>query len=270
SRLLKLEAFKEPEEGPDIMQIGTINHEILEKTYTRIADEDLIITADNLSQAQAILHDVAGAVFAQAPRKHGFRPTPLWDQECAAMLRRLDWLIRLDFEDFNPLKLPAGSERRPFWQEVEFGRHGQPFLVIDGEAGPVLVRGVIDRVDRAGDQIIIMDYKTGARPHPTDDMIAGRDVQMMIYLLAAQELLARHNLPYELAGGLFWHIRSRTTSGDIHANDPAIETARQVLHHNILRARQGDFAVHPTNGQCAAYCEFGPLCRVSRAYHRKP
>jgi len=268
SRLLHLESLKEPEEGPDIMQIGSINHEILEKTYTRIADADLALTANNWPHAQKILIEVAEAVFAQAPRKHGFRPTPLWDQECATMRRRLEWLVRHDFEDFTPLKLTG--ERRPFWQEAEFGRHGQPFLVIDGEAGPVLVRGQIDRMDRIENQIIIMDYKTGTTGHPTKDMESGRDVQMMIYMLAAQELLARHNLPYELAGGLFWHIRSRKTSGDIHAGDPAIETARQVLHHNILRARQGDFAVHPTNGQCASYCEFGPLCRVSRAYHHKP
>jgi hypothetical protein len=45
-RLLKLEALKEPEDGMDIMQLGTLNHEILEATYTALAEQGAPITPE--------------------------------------------------------------------------------------------------------------------------------------------------------------------------------------------------------------------------------
>ncbi|MBZ0309511.1 MAG: PD-(D/E)XK nuclease family protein, partial [Anaerolineae bacterium] len=44
-RLLKLDPYEEPEEGLDVMQLGTVNHKILEETYRRL--EGYTISPEN-------------------------------------------------------------------------------------------------------------------------------------------------------------------------------------------------------------------------------
>ncbi|MBN1202989.1 MAG: PD-(D/E)XK nuclease family protein [Anaerolineae bacterium] len=276
-RLLRLDELKEPEEGLDALQRGSLNHAVLEDTYRRIAGEGLSITPENQTRALAILQEVAAEVFEHAPEQFGFRPSPVWEHERADLLRRLGWLVALDFSDETPFasgKKPlaqyiADAERQPYAQEARFGFGGQAPVMIDGPAGPVRARGLIDRMDRAGDGVIVVDYKTGSTRHPVEDMAEGRDFQMMLYLLAAQTLLQQRNIPLRVIGGLFWHVQNRHTSGDVLAGDEAVEMARAWLHAHIQAARAGRFPVQPRKlergGQCVSYCEFGPLCRVSRA-----
>lgn len=285
-RLLRLEPWQDPVEGLDVLQRGLVNHAILEETYRRAAGHGLAMAPDHREAALDILERVAAAVFDEAPERFGFRPSPMWPQECADMLRRLRWLVEHDFSDdrspFRPLgrneKRPVaaavgGGERVPFWQEAAYGFHDQPPVTIDGPAGPVHARGKIDRMDRIGDQVVVIDYKSGSTKHPASDMAAGRDFQMMLYLLAADDLLRRAGEPYTVAGGLFWHLTNRAVSGEVLAEDLAVEEARHHLHANVLAARGGYFAVQPRKlegGRCVSYCEFGALCRMTRANTRKP
>jgi hypothetical protein len=196
------------------------------------------------------------------------------------MLRRLRWLVALDFSEDSPFRPPSGrenrpvaaaiqgAERQPFGHELTFGLDDQPPLAIGDPADPVLARGKIDRLDRAGEHIVVIDYKTGSTPHPVSDIEAGRDFQMMLYLLAAQALL-RDDQPLAVAGGLFWHLRNRKVSGEVRTGHAALEQALTRLHANVLAAREGQFSVSPNGGRCAPRCEFQPLCRLSRAYVRK-
>ena len=260
-RLLRLEELDEPEEGLDRQQLGSLNHAILEHVYRRLGDEGVSITPDNLDHALAVLDDEAGRFLADAPRAYGFRPSAVWAHEQAELLRRLRWLVERDFSDDS--HVPGdGEPRHAFWQEAVFGLGDQPPLVIDGPAGALRVRGKIDRMDRAGDRVIVIDYKTGSAPHPVRDLVAGRDFQMMIYLLAALDLLRDSGL--EVAGGLFWHIRNRKTSGAVDVSDSALAEAYERLHANVIAARGGNFPVAPNQGRCVPYCEYGALCRFTR------
>jgi hypothetical protein len=103
-------------------------------------------------------------------------------------------------------------------------------------------------------------------------MEQGRNFQMMLYLLAAQQLLAQDtgaDAPTEVAGGLFWHLGTRKASGAIRLDDEglaAVQQAREHLSHYLSRGRQGDFAARANkmqDGKCAHYCEFREMCRVS-------
>ncbi len=45
------------------------------------------------------------------------------------------------------------------------------------------------------------------------------------------------------------------------------------MHANVESAREGRFPVRPgtvTGGLCTTHCEFGRLCRLTRAAFRKP
>lgn len=261
-RLLRLEELDEPEEGLDRQQLGSLNHAILEHVYRRLGDDGVSIAPENLDHALAILDDEAARILADAPRVYGFRPSAVWAHEQAELRRRLRWLVERDFSGDSPVA-DGGEARHPYRQEAVFGMGGQPPLVIEGPAGALRVRGKIDRMDRAGDRVIVIDYKTGSAPHPVGDLAAGRDFQMMVYLLAALDVL--HDSGLEVAGGLFWHIRNRKTSGAVEVSDSALAEAYERLHANVIAARAGHFAVAPARGRCVPYCEYGALCRFTRA-----
>jgi ATP-dependent helicase/DNAse subunit B len=119
---------------------------------------------------------------------------------------------------------------------------------------------------------VIVDYKSGAAPHPVEDMRAGRDFQMMIYLLAAEAELAAIAPGVRVAGGLFWHTGNQKISGEVTGDDAALDDARGHLHAHVLAARDGLFLVRPRKGDLSPCgpCDFRRICRVSRASLRKP
>jgi ATP-dependent helicase/DNAse subunit B len=268
-RILRLEAIKEPEEGLDQFQFGSVIHEILEHTYRQIAAEQLAITAHNRDRAIEILNETCENLLSSAPQQHGFRPTATWSQEQLVIRRKLRTLIELDFSDDSPAIRVLPGERYAYLQEVRFGYEDQQVVAIEGEAGPLRVRGAIDRVDIADGQLAVIDYKTGSTKIPPDEMVAGRNVQMMLYILAARQVIGDDSI----RGGAFWHIGTNTLSVPIFADDTRIEDARESLHERIAMGRQGVFVNAPSkmtdSGHCSRHCEFGQLCRVDRASVRK-
>ena len=275
-RLLKLEALEEPEDGMDAAQRGTINHAILEETYRRFGRLNEPMYAEHAETAVTILHQVADSVLRDAPTTVGFRASALWEQEKVTLLRKLEKLVRLDFSESSPLVKHFGAEpRQPYRLESPFSTDGQNAITIDLNTGlePMRVTGYIDRMDRQGDRVIMVDYKTGSHKIPTKEMEAGRNFQMMLYLLAAEQILAddpEKDHPTEVAGGMFWHLQNRETSGefkwDSEGDRAAIESAAEHLTEQIRRGRAGQFGVQPGqggHGPCSHYCEFNQLCRVS-------
>jgi ATP-dependent helicase/DNAse subunit B len=288
-RLLKLEEFKEPEEGLDVLQFGSLVHDILENTYRQIGTERLAIRPDNQARALEILDAQLKSRLVGAPGRYKFRKTRLWEQEQYEIRTRLERLIRADFSDDSPIAKAIarlaknedsesplirlqGQDRYTFAQELAFS--GTDSLILDGPAGPVKAQGKIDRVDVIGSAAIVLDYKTGAHRFSVGDMVEGRNLQMMLYLFAADKLLsvAEDMTP---AAGMFWHIGQRSTSGEVSAAAPEIGEAREHLHERILEGRAGNFASQPSSraessARCVAHCEFVQLCRVNRASRRKP
>ncbi len=271
-RLLSLEALEEPSEGFDQMQLGSLIHEILEHTYRQISYEPLAIEPRNLERAAAILDSVLDKYLPAAPRRHGFRATALWQHEQATLRRKLHALVAQDFSGDSPaaklFKENPGA-RTSLRQEVRFGWDNQQAVILDGEAGPLRVRGAIDRVDEVNGQAVVIDYKTGSMPIPTADMETGRNVQMMLYIHAVKQLLQDK----EISGGAFWHIASGKPSGEIRADAPELAEAAANLHQRILDGRRGIFVNTPSkrtpDGHCTAYCEFAQLCRVNRVSNNK-
>ncbi|MCC6798935.1 MAG: PD-(D/E)XK nuclease family protein [Anaerolineae bacterium] len=278
-RLLGLEAVKEPEEGHDALQLGSINHAILERTYRAIQREGLTIALENLPRAQTLLGEAAQAVFDNAPTEYGFRASPVWQREQETLLRRLRWLVEQDFgagipNDKNKtLEAWLDGPRVPYALEASFGMGDAAPVEIDGEAGTLRLRGKIDRLDRVGDAIIVIDYKSGSGSFKADDLREGRSVQMLVYLRAAQRLLAGRGETARVVGGAYWHIGSRAISGAVTAADAALDDAEARLHSHVMAARAGRFVVRPSKpmaqGRCAFPCDFSEMCHLSRAGQRR-
>ncbi len=275
-RLLKLEALEEPEDGLDARKLGTVNHEILERTYREIGQRGLTITPENLDEALVILDEQAADVLEHAPRRLGFKANALWQQERDSLLRRLRGLVRQDFLS-NPVAKLTAAPRRPYMLEAEFNNTAIP-IEVDGRAEALRVRGFIDRIDHSPDGAVIIDYKTGSTEIPASEMAEGRNFQMMVYLRAAEQVLANMaGFDAPLLGGLFWHIRSQKVSGRLPMNDVEgqenLRRAEQHIGRYIAAGRRGDFTVHPgkpDKGRCTHYCEYAKLCRTSGTSRYKP
>jgi ATP-dependent helicase/nuclease subunit B len=279
-QLLKLEALEAPEEGLDVLTLGTLYHEVLEHTYRRIQQEQLTIDEANRPRAIAILQEEAIACFADAPQRLGFRATALWRQEQQVQLRRLQALIEVDFSDQSPLgKRAMMGQRRPLLLEAPFGGQNDITLLQLPNGENIRVRGVIDRIDQIelpdGQRgALVVDYKSGSSTISTEEMTRGRNFQMPLYMRVLPTILAQMtDAPSNVWAGLFWHISSRKPSGEVEPTNDAVEAAFERLTDQLLAAREGDFNSTPKKyeeGKCSRYCEYAKMCRIAIMGRSKP
>ena len=268
-RILELEELWQPETGLNALELGTLNHAILERVYRKLENRELTIEPGNLDKALHLLDCSAQQVFEDAPQLLERPLDELWPWQQRIMRARLEAFVRLDFSESGPVgKRLRGDGRHTRWQEMNFGRDGDRLsipLVVEGQHEDLRLQGVVDRIDEVEGQLLVLDYKSGSSAIPQDDLVEGVNVQMLIYLRAVEQLLATH----EVAGGMYLHLRNQKSSGwiKLDANGESIlQIAEARIAENIAAARRGDFRVEPrrpdSNGRCTRYCEFSQLCRV--------
>jgi ATP-dependent helicase/nuclease subunit B len=256
-RLLRLKEIADPEEGLDALHLGTLYHAILEQTYRQFIERAIAVTPTTLSQAQSILQETAEQILNEATTRWAFRPNAWWREECDEIVRRLKTLLQVEAER-NGEDAP-----RPIALEVPFGFAGEPALRIQLPIGTIRVIGKIDRIDQGREGVVLIDYKTGSTPIRADQVIEGRNLQLPIYVFAAQAQ------GYRVSDAFFLHLRGAKTSGNYAEVDQTgwLGAAKEHLNRYVRLARAGAFAVAPTvfeNGKCDAHCEFAALCRVTR------
>jgi RecB family exonuclease len=131
----------------------------------------------------------------------------------------------------------------------------------------LLLRGYIDRVDRAPDgKLRIIDYKAGSTSISARDLGKGHRLQLPLYALAAQEALGS-----EVASGFYWHIRLAKASslklekyasseqgrkGVAGAIDTAVEYAKSIG----AAVCEGRFAPAPADDECPQFCPAAAFC----------
>ncbi len=231
-------------------------HAILEKAYREAKDRgdpESVLTS---------LQGVARAEFAAAPQRYGFRPSAIWDVEQAYLLDRL-------FETVRGLA-GLGGGWVPTALECSFGRDEIPPLELSIDGRPVLLRGVIDRVDtNQNGQVRVLDYKTGSSHLAPQDLIGGQRLQLPLYALAARDALELGE-PVE---GLYWAILAgragslRLSRFNYQAEDAtyrgpagAAQVALQHVGRILAGVRGGNFPPQPPHGGCPSYCPAAAWC----------
>src|SRR6185436_11504916 len=105
-----------------------------------------------------------------------------WPQEQGVLRRKLRRLVDADFSGAlgKPLGDLVDGVRYAYRQEVRFGfdEDEEEPIIVDGESGPIQVRGAIDRMDVIDGRVVVFDYKSGSGSISTEEMVAGRNVQM--------------------------------------------------------------------------------------------
>lgn len=259
AHVLRLAPRDDPEEGLARAGRGRIYHAILARAGARWARLGQPFDAASEAEILDALSAAADDVLEAAPQTYGFEPGPFWDwerQEVKALLARAvrRWLREASgWEGFRP----AGVE-----EGFGLGR-GLPALRLETPAGPALVAGRIDRIDQdAQGRLALIDYKSGSVPSPLERTLTGQDVQLTLYVLAAERLAGPGQ---SVAQAAFLMIGSGRRSRPLTpAERPRAEAAlRERLAAAVSGSRAGTFPVRPTE-KCPPACAFAAICRVNR------
>jgi putative RecB family exonuclease len=175
------------------------------------------------------------------------------DEQCDVVLARAgDWLESY-VEGLDPEDEPVGVER-----------------TVATTTDTLAVSGRVDRIDVRGDELVIVDYKTGRSELSADDARGSR--ALALYAVAATRTLRRPARRVELH-----HL----PTGTVHAWDHSDESlARHVLRAeataaDIVKAvddleggAEPDRAFPPTPSVMCSWCDFRRHCPEGQAASR--
>ncbi|MBX5474703.1 MAG: PD-(D/E)XK nuclease family protein [Thermoleophilia bacterium] len=148
--------------------------------------------------------------------------------------------------------------------------------------GGITLSGKIDRidVDPLGARGIVQDYKSGKHAYSAREIESELRLQIPLYMLVLRDLVGLEplgGLYRPLAGerrprGLVRAAEAETLVGyarsDYYDEDAfwsVVENARLKAGELARRIREGDVRHDPKGGECPAWCDLWPMCRVERA-----
>lgn len=175
----KLLRPKELVPDPEALVRGAVAHEVLSDVFS--AYEGRPLTPADLPDARERMHA------SLAVRAAG-QPISVNMERLRSEVRRLE----ADLVRYLEHAARDGSEFGPMTFETDFST----------DLGPFELHGRIDRVDAAGGQAVIIDYK-GKSATPVAKWVEEGRLQLGLYLLAARRLAAAGEFPGEPVGGLY-------------------------------------------------------------------
>ncbi len=260
---------------PDAMQRGSVAHTALHRFFARIPAELGIekLAPENVEDAKRLMRQCLEEAVA------GVR-MDLTEMQ----LRELDQTLWRDLEAFVEDECESELALVPRRFEVAFGsERAAPELQRGLELAPGLtLSGKIDRidVDPYGARGIVQDYKSGKHAHSAREIERELRLQVPLYMLVLRDLVGLEPL-----GGLYRPLAgARRARGLVRASEAetlpgyvkndyleeedfwgVVESARATAATVAERIREGDVRHDPRDGECPAWCDLWPMCRVERA-----
>ncbi len=255
---LKLEQPREPGTGLDAAQIGTLNHAVMELTFppgTVFSSKD---------EALAKADKNFDFVFSDAPKNYGFRESDLWEFDKKKYKKKLlDTIDRMFSAKSSDM--PVNSHWMSVGTELKFGYHDKDSkstdpLVIETEAGPIQIRGIIDRVDKKDDGLMrVVDYKTSFAGFKSEALKEGAHIQAGVYAAAVVHAL-RMGTKCE---GVYWSINDKRTSEFVRYDSESGEEIPNMEFLNKFAAgiREASYHAKPAGADCPDYCPAAGWCK---------
>ena len=281
--VLHLAALREPQRRLEPIARGVFCHDVLLGVMSSLSAESGGPVRLHEVDEPRLLESLAGAVQAASAAVED-RQTPypaLWRlqrQQMHAQLRDYLLAARLRSQLSNEsmhfelgFGLEAGEAGR---QHADAASRDEPVTIATG-AGPVKIRGKIDRVDRVSFEgrqgLMVIDYKTGLAPTKAD-IEAGRSLQLPLYAAAVEQILGQESL-----GGAFHRIGDTRgkyerlfaavkSHGDRYITNGEYQEKLRSAMSNVGKfvsdIRGGRFDLLPTH-DCPPYCPFRQICQYS-------
>ncbi|MGD8399814.1 MAG: exodeoxyribonuclease V subunit gamma, partial [Bacillota bacterium] len=278
-RLLRIEPLTEPGLLPQVIDLGTLYHQILREFGERYRGQ--VWQAERQSEYEAVLEQSLQLVFTawRQAAANDFVTVVLaiQEQQVRRVLQRwltaeLHWAAR------------TGYRYTPYLLEYSFGQStksadpasaGQPFRLETDAAGTVRLNGRIDRVDREADgHLVIYDYKLG-RKFTAGSALDLQSLQIPVYLRALEQLLGE---PDATVGGCYLSLKEpsrtgggvwrRAKTGLTGRNkgllgeaewDEWLERMELEVGTTVAAIRAGFFPL--SDKECPDYCAYRTACR---------
>ncbi len=125
------------------------------------------------------------------------------------------------------------------------------------------LKGKIDRVDKKGDAVEIIDYKTGAFQFARSDILnKGASLQLFLYAALMKSLGFKVNRAgvYSLKDVKITWIPGRNDIKEGRTMEDYIRAGMEYLDKTISAIRRGDFTALPLNEQTCRNCCERPYC----------
>jgi hypothetical protein len=154
------------------------------------------------------------------------------------------------------------------WRIVAVEREARSVLATS--AGPVAIRGRIDRLDARGDELCVLDYKTGERTASVEQAHRERagerrrwiDLQLPLYQRFARELLASEGLRGPIQSGYLRLPRKLGDTGEDLATWSAEELAEAEIEAvRVAEAIRAERFWPPNPDYPLAHDDFAALCQ---------
>jgi ATP-dependent helicase/nuclease subunit B len=253
---------------------GSVAHNALYKFFTRLPKElgvevlDERVVEDAVRLMRACLDEALQGVRMDMTEMQA---------------RELDQTLWRDLEAVVRAECESELTLVPRRFEVLFGgERAAPELQRGLDLGDGLtLSGKIDRIDQDpfGARGIVQDYKSGKHAHSAREIESELRLQIPLYMLVLRDLVGLEPL-----GGLYRPLAGerkargllRASEGDTlkgySRNDyleeeafwAAVDRARETARLLGQRIRAGDVVHDPKGGECPAWCDLWPMCRVPR------
>jgi ATP-dependent helicase/nuclease subunit B len=259
----------------DAAERGSLIHKLLERFFGEVAssgrpEPGAAYGPEDVGRMEAIAAEEFDSAAARGVIGHPL----VWDNQRAVILADLRTLLRLDAEQrgvrgWRPAHLEQG---------FGMGEAGWPPVTVtlpDGRS--VVLRGLIDRVDRAEGGLRVIDYKTGRDPKTevgaANRLDGGRAVQLAMYARAVRDRERAAGRPVPVVRALYWFCTGRGNfrQREIVAGDETDAALTNVLDGIDAGVRAGCFpqvpgAYQDFHGRCenCLYCDYDGLCPTGR------
>lgn len=273
--VLGVSEVEEPEEAETISPLdrGKIIHDILDQFLSGLVkDGQVPMQARRAEAYRRRLEKTARAALEEFEAAGAVGYPFMWEVEQARILTDLEGFLTAELADEFGY-VPAYFEARfgPVrWGAPPPGSSPEPVKV---RAGRRVLRftGYIDRIDvhrTAGARVL--DYKTGGVFGVKEDAFSGGlNLQLPLYLLAADQLLAHYGVPGQAREAQYYYVTGRGGFRRVRFTREALD-GRQGEFNMILETMAdgiaaGLFPQAPgeTGGNCG-FCDFTWVCGSAR------
>ena len=255
SYVLKLGELEAPEAEVSPLDDGKVRHRILAQfAKQRIeARPNLpLVAAGEQQEAWKQLAGIIDREFRRYAEREGVADPALWELERRRCHRDLREWLEHEVERFG--------EQVPACTELDFGRAEGEEVELPGHPD-IRLQGRIDRVNLAGPDFTLIDYKRGKPPGPRQ-AVQGDVLQFPIYTLGATQALDF----LQGAACVGWHYSQvrrplkPTDITDAGRIGEARDAAVPIIADYVRGIRGGRFAPIEVGG-CHDYCPHADACR---------
>ncbi len=203
------------------LDTGNFMHEVIDKVFSKIEDEEINIKTITVEQLRKIVSDIINEKLGIS-KNYIFSSSPKF----IALTNRLKKVVYQSIEYI--IEQLKNSKFELYGHEIEFSEKSElkPMKIEVENGNNVIITGKIDRVDIAKTEnntyVRIIDYKSSVKDIDLNRVVAGIQIQLLTYL---DEITEQKN--FDSAGILYFNLIDTIVKANKNLTD---EEIRQKLN----------------------------------------